>query len=639
MRALWEIFRDFWIACWEVIKLPFFLMGLGWRRFFGLGFRKVLYLVIAAMIVTIVASVLFIRATSQPGFCVSCHVMQPYFDAWRTSKHHNINCTTCHVPPGIEGTLKHKFQALSMVANYVTGLYKRSRPWAEIDDAACLRDGCHETRLLNGKVNFKGVTFDHQPHLTQTRRERQLRCTSCHAQIVQGEHISVTEGTCFLCHFRPDQDGKPTELSRCTHCHTPPTGPAAADTAFDHSGVLARGVDCTDCHTAAVSGNGYVPPERCSSCHAKAEHIQRYKDMEFVHRKHVTEHKVECLQCHVVIRHGKAVAEDKDPALKCIACHGNAQALVWNGTLPGLPPTPTKMSKVGMTCLSCHVEPIHHTDKSFSKPRCSPCHEDRFDALWPKWKAPLQNALVDIEPKIRALPAAQRDSLLAALQLYRAANPVHNPDLITQFAKRVETRAHAAGNCTACHPAAADAAPLHNGKPVPHSAHSAANIECTTCHEAADEHHGRLKLSDAQCNACHHRTAQAANCATCHIFQSAIYSGKADVPLAEASAMSAASVACAECHAVSSSGVTRRDPEACTRCHDATSYADTLQMWQAQGDSLFVWCERMLKTQGQTTQAVKQFAQLSATLRRDGSRTAHNPALFIRWGESLRANR
>jgi len=26
MKVLWEIFRDFWTACWEVIKLPFILI-------------------------------------------------------------------------------------------------------------------------------------------------------------------------------------------------------------------------------------------------------------------------------------------------------------------------------------------------------------------------------------------------------------------------------------------------------------------------------------------------------------------------------------------------------------------------------------------------------------------------------------
>ena len=226
--------------------------------------------------------------------------------AWQASNHNQVQCVTCHVPPGIEGTIKHKFMALSMVANYFTGVYKRSKPWAEVEDTACLQGGCHETRLLKGTENFKGVVFDHTPHLTQPRRDRQLRCTSCHAQIVQGEHITVTETTCFLCHFKPDNTtGQATDLARCTHCHRPPTGEAAADTSFDHARILATGVACQNCHAGAVAGDGFVPKERCNTCHAKLEHIQRYDDLEFVHQKHVTEHKVECTNCHIAIRHGK----------------------------------------------------------------------------------------------------------------------------------------------------------------------------------------------------------------------------------------------------------------------------------------------------------------------------------------------
>ena len=62
--------------------------------------------------------------------------------------------------------------------------------------------GCHETRLLQGKVKFKRFYFDHKPHLTELRRGKKLRCTSCHSQIVQGDHMKVTESTCFLCHFK-----------------------------------------------------------------------------------------------------------------------------------------------------------------------------------------------------------------------------------------------------------------------------------------------------------------------------------------------------------------------------------------------------------------------------------------------------
>ncbi|NIR31771.1 MAG: hypothetical protein GWN99_04120, partial [Gemmatimonadetes bacterium] len=105
-------------------------------------------------------------------------------------------------------------QAANQVVKYVTGAYG-TKPWAEIEDAACLRSGCHTERELEGQVNYEGVRFDHSQHLGELRRGKRLRCTSCHSQIVQGSqsvvfqgvpigaaHLRVTAVTCYLCHFK-----------------------------------------------------------------------------------------------------------------------------------------------------------------------------------------------------------------------------------------------------------------------------------------------------------------------------------------------------------------------------------------------------------------------------------------------------
>src|SRR4030042_2166499 len=68
----------------------------------------------------------------QPAFCDSCHIMEPYYDAWSTSNHKFVSCVDCHYPPGsARNVLWHKFQALSQVAKYVTRTYS-SKPFAEI---------------------------------------------------------------------------------------------------------------------------------------------------------------------------------------------------------------------------------------------------------------------------------------------------------------------------------------------------------------------------------------------------------------------------------------------------------------------------------------------------------------------------
>ncbi|MFZ5433155.1 MAG: NapC/NirT family cytochrome c [Calditrichota bacterium] len=634
-NTLWGLFRDFWAACWEVVKLPFWLIGQGFRRLFALGIKKLILLFVAAVIVTIVFVTVMVEATSQPGFCVTCHYMKPYFDSWRTSTHHDVECIKCHVPPGLEGTIKHKFMAVSMVVNYATGLYKRSKPWAEIDDASCLREGCHETRVLSGVENFHNVKFDHRPHLEQPRRDRRLRCTSCHGQIVQGQHITVTEGTCFLCHFKPDSSGQVTELGRCTHCHNPPHGETAIGKPFDHGEILARGVDCRSCHATAVAGDGFVPPERCNMCHAQAAHIERYHDLDFVHERHVTQSKVECLQCHIAIRHGAEAARESHPDEQCATCHGGMDGpilAVWNGTVAGLSAVPSAMAKVGMTCNSCHVEPIHRSDGGYGKPECTPCHTADYDALWPTWGAPLNRSLNELESVARRLPEEKRTRMLKALDTYRKGNPIHNPDLLAELTKAISgTAERAEGHCGTCHAAAAELAPVWNGKAVSHRTHIRAGVACQTCHEVEEPNHGRLKLNAAQCNACHHQAVTAeTSCGKCHGFQADVYQGKLAIPGGgEASAMAAAEIACSDCHLADNS-VQHPTGEVCAACHEP-AYADTLTAWQTNGDALLIQIEQKMKNLSSESQPYRDYAELAAALRRDRSRTVHNPELFIQW--------
>lgn len=644
-----RIFHEFTTAAWEVVKLPFWLIGLGWRRFVALGGRRIVLLAVAAVVVTVVALTVMVEATSQPGFCVSCHFMKPYFDSWHLSKHKDVKCIECHIPPGVGGTVKAKFIALSMVVDYWTGVYKRSKPWAEIDDGSCLRGGCHETRLLKGTENFKGVTFDHTPHLTKTRRDRQLRCTSCHGQIVQGEHITVTEGTCFLCHFKPDKNGVATDLARCTHCHTPPQGQAAADTSFDHTQVLSRGVDCLSCHATAVSGDGYVSKDRCNTCHAKQEHIEKFNDLNFVHQKHVTEHKVDCLSCHTAIRHGKTAATAGDPEEKCMQCHGGKDSpisAVWHGKLPGIPATPSKMASLKMSCNSCHVEPVHANltagkKNEQSKPECSPCHAANYNSLWPMWKGPLNQAIGAMQQDLKKMPAGgERDTLQKALDIYRDGNPVHNPDLAAILSEKISHKSESGTDkCTSCHAAAVNMAPPWHGRNVPHSVHAAAKVACETCHMSEQPNHGKLKLSPEQCNTCHHQKAAAANCQSCHSEQNKVYTGKIDNPAGVIpSKMSEASVGCTDCHAVANGKVTRRDPQTCVGCHEA-SYADTLNSWQKQSLSLLTALDKQLSSLSPTSAQYQSIQKLSAAMRRDGSRSVHNPGLFSDWKKRVEVAR
>jgi len=338
--------------------------------------RRVLVAAAVALPPGAAFTLLAFEISSQPRFCGSCHVMAPYYESWQRSTHNEVACVECHIPPGVASTLRKKYEALAMVASYFTGRYS-TNPWAEIDDQSCLRSGCHAKRLLLGRELYHGILFDHQPHLTEMRRAKRLRCTSCHSQIVQGSHIAVTSSTCFLCHFKGNPLNEGT--GRCTLCHAiPEKRITTAGLSFDHREVKRFGMDCRLCHESIVRGDGEVPLERCYTCHNQVERLQRYGETEFLHRKHVTDHKVECLNCHIEILH-KIPAREQAVATACASCHSEqaghspVRDLYRGIGARGVEPKPAAMYLAGIRCEACHTRPLDG-HRGADEVSCMNCH-------------------------------------------------------------------------------------------------------------------------------------------------------------------------------------------------------------------------------------------------------------------------
>ncbi|MDO8644885.1 MAG: NapC/NirT family cytochrome c, partial [bacterium] len=323
--------------------LSFFGIIVSWEKKHPVHLSGLFFVWIGILFVLFIAlNVGLYSYSTNPNFCNSCHIMKPYFNAWDTSTHKGIaTCVDCHYPPAdnLGEHLWHKFQASAQVVKYITRTYS-SKPFAEISDASCLRSGCHSTRLLEGKVNTpSGIKFDHRPHLTETRRGRQLRCVSCHSQIVIGTHVEVTYSSCYLCHFKELKEGEVDKPSGdCLTCHDLPSKSfKVGNMSYDHANfVTKRGVDCKNCHLEVVQGKGIAKQDRCITCHNQPEKLARYGETPFIHETHVTKHHVACLHCHEEIQHGLAGVISNTistpathlPSLNfdCSFCHENKHA-------------------------------------------------------------------------------------------------------------------------------------------------------------------------------------------------------------------------------------------------------------------------------------------------------------------------
>lgn len=552
------------------------------------------------LILSLVAMATAVEVTSRPQFCGSCHIMKPYYQSWSQSSHRNVACVECHIAPGMTAEIRKKYEALSMVARYVTGTYG-TNPWTEIDDAACLR--CHERRLLTGKELFAGVLFDHAAHLSGMRRGKQLRCTSCHSQIVQGSHIAVTSSTCILCHFKGRASN--TGSARCTLCHRVPDKTIhRGSLTFNHSDVARYGMDCTSCHARPAGSDGAVPRERCVTCHNQPDRLAHYGETDYLHQEHVTRHKVDCTTCHLEIQHvAKPHIVETATGTGCDTCHASQhspqQSFYAGSGGRGVAPMPDPMFLAGVRCEGCHMaipgrEEGTHRASSIA---CMSCHGPRFDSIFRSWQDGLRSRTAGLRKQIdqtasalgRPVPASLDDAR-TNLDLVVRAGGVHNIGYAYALLRRAHDDLNAARRdrgletvtapwreppydspCLACHQAIEDQRGALFGRAFAHAPHVVgAKIDCEACHRPhAERAPGEVVRFDAAgCESCHHKDAGAASgCLSCHAGIKGRTVASPRGPFDHALHIESAGLACADCHEVRKGGPARLKTETCATCH------------------------------------------------------------------------
>ncbi|MBC8247185.1 MAG: NapC/NirT family cytochrome c [Deltaproteobacteria bacterium] len=659
--------RNFLHSFWAVFTLPFRTVRFIFRRLGDIPVKNLILMSAIFIILIGVTLVAVIKATSQPGFCVSCHYMRPYFASWEESTHNDVHCTECHFPPGIRGTVEGKFTAIAMVANYFTGVYKKSKPWAEISDKSCLRSGCHETRVLSGQVPFKeGIVFDHEPHLTEDRRGKNLRCTSCHSQIVQGSHMKVTEESCFLCHFKDQEPDSP--MNACTYCHDAPTTADSANVVFDHTDIIDREADCKLCHGSMVQGEGDVQKERCSYCHADAGKLEKFSETVELHNIHITDHKVECNHCHSTILH-QSVARTGKIKPDCQECHSNRhneQYLLFSGQGSiESDPMPSSMFHAGLSCRACHLGVDYEGDKSHvhmtkfaGAISCEPCHDQSYYRLYEDAKPILNRQIKSTKDRIIRLERTKYSSSAAAvlsdvrkdIELVENGQPIHNLnfskmilDEINRELDRLEGKTPkprtlpdtTSAKCLKCHYGQDEIVVNHNNKTFSHRNHvHAQQTGCTTCHEEAKPNHGMIR-EGSYCMDCHHSKALV-SCEPCHSHQRDLYKATGPFEGMDADIMFEAELVCRDCHEVTGTHVSHPGDDNCETCHEA-GYRNDYREMQTEIRNELVVLEEKYKALSKSSGRESGLKTIKA-LQMDGSNGAHNMILAMDLLDKLKSD-
>jgi nitrate/TMAO reductase-like tetraheme cytochrome c subunit len=574
-------------------------MGRALRRLVEQGrrnWRLLGFLALFAAGFGLLATLLTVEATSQPEFCGSCHIMEPYYQSWLTSSHKEVACVDCHIPPGIYSEIEKKKEAISMVASYFTGTYG-TNPWAEVDDAACLQ--CHQRRLLAGKETYKGVVFDHEPHLSELRREKKLRCTSCHSQIVQGSHISVETSTCVLCHFKDQPSGQGT--ARCTLCHAVPEKVIEKGSlSFDHGQVRRFDMKCEWCHAHVTRGEGSAPKQRCYVCHNDITRLEKYGDHPALHRIHVADHKVECLHCHTEILHGRDAGPAQQSPGTCGTCHADGHSpqrdLYAGRGARGVPERPSAMYLAGIHCQGCHFVPRERGAdqvQSAGALSCMACHGPRYHQMLERWQGVLGERLALARREL----AQARGSLgegsqalgdaEANLLLVERGHGVHNVDyaldvlaanheMLNAALKQVgrpglsseSWERPAQGNeCLRCHQGQETRSGTFAGKPFAHRPHVVGRqMACTQCHRPHEQREASevVSMGPQECAPCHHAPAVERECGHCHAALPALaYQGK---KFSHQYHLEEEGLKCLDCHTLQERPGLK--PAACADCHE-----------------------------------------------------------------------
>ncbi len=564
--------------------------------------RKILIVALQAAIVIAVLSAFgavgFLEYSAQPGFCDNCHIMEPYYQSWLSSSHNQVPCIKCHYAPGIKAEAMGKVQAANQVVKYITRAYGE-KPWAEIEDAACTREGCHLQQELR-IVSFRGVLFDHAEHLTELRRGKQLRCTSCHSQIVQGEHLTVTVSSCALCHFKDRPVGQP--LGGCLGCHSNPPNVEHDGVPIDHEQIVRDHVSCSKCHADVVVGDGAASEERCWTCHNLPDRVAEFENTTMIHRTHIGEHNVECQQCHTTIQH-KIVALEESVELECANCHTGAhraqQELFTGSGGHGTEDAPSRMFLARVTCESCHALPGeipgHEGVSQAGEATCLSCHGVQYADMLSGWQETMADRLSQVTRVVAGVRAAvgrsprqPADSLIRAaeenVELVRVGKGAHNvqyADQLLRAAVRMAREAAVVGGanpslasvnlgrplnetgCASCHFGVEARDPLRfQGRRFEHESHLVgAGMECAACHTPFSEHGGVTLQSTASCDGCHHLSESPEACAVCHEV-----SPSQPFPVATGAYVHAPHDAfpCAQCHQAPSMSV---EEDACMTCH------------------------------------------------------------------------
>jgi nitrate/TMAO reductase-like tetraheme cytochrome c subunit len=240
------------------------------------------WLVALAVAVAGVAILVFpVVAMDNQSYCTSCKAMQPAKKTLAASAHNGIDCTECHIPPGVLAAARWRLTETKNVWADYLGMPSTAEKEHVPTNANCLE--CHPLSSIPDEVG--DVRMNHEEHLDL----RDLLCVDCHDTVshrLPGQTEGVSMIKCAMCH---NEQGAP---AACDFCHpAPPASEHAPDFMTEHgSEALVDEEACLRCH--------HDREAFCDECHAYPPPSHFSGRWRYTHGEDAVTDPANCEACH-----------------------------------------------------------------------------------------------------------------------------------------------------------------------------------------------------------------------------------------------------------------------------------------------------------------------------------------------------
>jgi len=327
--------------------------------------RVVRYALIAAPIVLVLAVSMLAGMeyyTGQSRFCgETCHIMAPYYDSWKQDAHskNDVACVDCHYAPGERHAVKAKLRGLSQLVSCFSGRVGASRMRPRVQDASCLKSGCHDTsQFMDSVLLIRDVEFVHAKHLIVDEErvkanEAELAETELRLRAALGDDVFQQVQDMAILADEPRKHRR--SISRLVNLYS--SDPRVQETAGQyalllHQQIRLRQLDnlhCTTCHAHNDNKQHFdVRRETCNLCHFVGQPFNTGT--------------ARCLNCH------------RPPAI-AVPVHGRALKVSEHTTTAtgGMMDHSVIIAK-NVNCVSCHADLVAGSGR-VDRQRCSGCHD------------------------------------------------------------------------------------------------------------------------------------------------------------------------------------------------------------------------------------------------------------------------